>query len=467
MKVLQSVTPTPEQFTIIQRNDPGVTIIKGSAGSGKTTTALLRMKFLAAAWQNRHRRLGINRPVEMLVVTFNRTLRGYIQELANQQIVSNSNLSLEVKTFATWASDLLGLKASQDVKDQLTVLARKMLPDQNDFIVDEAEYAMGRFLPKDIRAYLDCERIGRGRSPRCDKALRQRIIDQVINPYTQWKQASGSVDFNDLAVELAESIKPTKKYDVIVVDEAQDLSANEARALQNHLAQDHTITYVLDGAQRIYPKSFTWREIGLNINPHQIFKLEINYRNTKEIAAFIQPLLDGAEIGGDDGTIPDFRRCVNTGPKPCIIIGSYSQQLDWAIRYIKNRVDLTQESVAFLKPRGGQWFATLSQRLFAERLKSVTLTRNDAWPGGDENIALSTMHSAKGLEFDHVIVLGLNEQVTPHGIEPGDNQLDTLRRLLAMALGRARKSIVLGYKLNEASSLVKYFKPGTFEEYVL
>ncbi|MCL0076276.1 hypothetical protein M1O17_05410 [Dehalococcoidia bacterium] len=57
--------------------------------------------------------------------------------------------------------------------------------------------------------------------------------------------------------------------------------------------------------------------------------------------------------------------------------------------------------------------------------------------------------------------------MTPHGTEPGDTQLDVLRRLLAMALGRARKSIVIGYKGTEASSLISYFEPGTFEEYRL
>ena len=44
------------------------------------------------------------------------------------------------------------------------------------------------------------------------------------------------------------------------------------------------------------------------------------------------------------------------------------------------------------------------------------LTRSSIWPTGSENIALSTIHSAKGLEFDHVLMPGLNQEVTPHGI---------------------------------------------------
>jgi superfamily I DNA/RNA helicase len=288
----------------------------------------------------------------------------------------------------------------------------------------------------------------------------------VIEPYTKWKEQTGIFDFNDLAVQLAHETSPTAKYDVIVVDEAQDLSANEVRAIRNHLNDIHAITYILDGAQRIYAKGFTWREVGLTIRPRQVFTLQINHRNTSEIAAFVIPLLEGVEVG-DDGSIPDLSKCVRTGPKPSVIVGRYQQQLEWAMRYIHTQIDLTQDSVAFLKPRGGKWFDALRQELVSEGLGFVTLTRNGDWPQGNENIALSTMHSAKGLEFDHVIVLGLSDEVTPHGIEPGDVQLDTLRRLLAMALGRARKSVVVGYKPAEASSLVSYFRPNTFVEFRL
>lgn len=93
----------------------------------------------------------------------------------------------------------------------------------------------------------------------------------------------------------------------------------------------------------------------------------------------------------------------------------------------------------------------------------MQLTRASSWPGGDETVALSTIHSAKGLEFDHVIILGLNQQVTPHGDGEGDAQLETLRRLLAMGIGRARKTVTLGFKAGEESNLVALLDTGTFE----
>jgi superfamily I DNA/RNA helicase len=78
-------------------------------------------------------------------------------------------------------------------------------------------------------------------------------------------------------------------------------------------------------------------------------------------------------------------------------------------------------------------------------------------------MGLSTIHSAKGLEFDHVLLPGLNQQVTPHGEGEGDATLDRLRRLLAMGVGRARTSVMVGYKPGEESTLVGLLDPATYD----
>lgn len=49
-------------------------------------------------------------------------------------------------------------------------------------------------------------------------------------------------DWNDLAAALALNKKAS--YDVVVVDETQDFSANEIRAVMNQLAEEHTVTFV-------------------------------------------------------------------------------------------------------------------------------------------------------------------------------------------------------------------------------
>ena len=68
----------------------------------------------------------------------------------------------------------------------------------------------------------------------------------------------------------------------------------------------------------------------------------------------------------------------------------------------------------------------------------------------------------KGLEFDHVIMIGLNAEVLPHGDEEDDDRLITLRILVAMGIGRARNSVILGYKPEDAPSLARYLEAETY-----
>lgn len=159
---------------------------------------------------------------------------------------------------------------------------------------------------------MTCRRDGRGAAPRVDKQMRQQILNDVILHYNTWKAGRGEIDWNNLAVGLTQK-NNISGYDIIIVDEAQDFSANQIRAINNQLAEDHSLTFVLDAVQRIYPRGFTWKEAGITIIPNDIYRLKKNYRNTVEIARFALPLLQGMHID-DDGTLPDFNSCERRGP---------------------------------------------------------------------------------------------------------------------------------------------------------
>lgn len=464
MRTLGSVTPTPEQLTVIDNSSPGFWLIRGAAGSGKTTTALLRLKFLVRYWRERRADLGLEAPVRVLVLTFNRTLRGYIADLARQQIPSGPEVDLEISTFGYWSQQLLGQVLLESGPQSLALkrFAGGEFPWTDDFLLSEVNYVLGLYLPDDRQRYFTAERTGRGRSPTVERGeVRKRLISEVIEPYEAWKAERGVVDWNDLAVQLAREPR-TAPYDVVVVDEAQDFSANQVRAVVNHLADEFVCTFIRDTTQRIYPNVFVWRDVDVRFPAGQSRRLEVNYRNTRQIAAFARPLVEGIERVEDD-SLPDFTGCVRDGPLPVVLRGRYSHQLNWAVDYLRSELIGPDETVAFLHPRGGGWFSELRARLNADGLAWTSLTRETEWPGGEEQIALSTMHSAKGLEFDHVILLGYNAEVVQHGEEPDDVMLDSHRRLLAMAVGRARQQVIVGYKPSDESRLIEFLTPGTFE----
>jgi DNA helicase-2/ATP-dependent DNA helicase PcrA len=66
----------------------------------------------------------------------------------------------------------------------------------------------------------------------------------------------------------------------------------------------------------------------------------------------------------------------------------------------------------------------------------------------DDRVTLMTAHNAKGLEFDLVMVAGLEQGLFPHASSFGDEaEMDEERRLFYVALTRARRQVVLSSAL--------------------
>ncbi|MCF7858244.1 MAG: UvrD-helicase domain-containing protein [Candidatus Cloacimonetes bacterium] len=80
-------------------------------------------------------------------------------------------------------------------------------------------------------------------------------------------------------------------------------------------------------------------------------------------------------------------------------------------------------------------------------LQSISLqTDMDNLDEEIESVKLMTMHNAKGLEFDHVFIAGLEDGLLPHSRSfDNEHQLEEERRLLYVAITRARKTVHLTY----------------------
>ena len=464
MKTLPQISATSEQLPIISQNRLGVEIICGAAGSGKTSTALLRLKSLFFMFVTRRKRQGDPEPIRALVLTFNRTLAGYVRALAEQQVSGSVHIDLEIETFGRWAMSHLDFPDVQEkrARTHLRHLAQRISELTPDYVVDEVEYLLGRFAPEDIENYITVERTGRGALPRVGRKLRRRILTDVVEPYQAWLAKKQVLDWNTVSIEMTRDENPFE-YDVVVVDESQDFSANQLRAIRHHLLAEHATTFVIDTVQRIYARGFTWAEAGYTVRPERSHMLRTNHRNTREIATFAAGILDDIGVEGD-GVLPNLHAAQRHGPLPIVLRGLYNKQAEWAIDYIIDKVDLGRESVAFLKPMGGKWFSEIERHLKMNCIPYVDITREPEWPDGPENVALCTFYSAKGLEFDYVFILGFNDKNTPHGEVEVEDKVFVLRRLLAVAVARAREGVVIGYKPGEESRLVSYFVDGTFRE---
>ncbi len=64
---------------------------------------------------------------------------------------------------------------------------------------------------------------------------------------------------------------------------------------------------------------------------------------------------------------------------------------------------------------------------------------------GEGRVTLMTLHTAKGLEYDHVFVVGMEEGTFPHARSLDEQNLEEERRLCYVGITRARKTLTLSY----------------------
>lgn len=82
-------------------------------------------------------------------------------------------------------------------------------------------------------------------------------------------------------------------------------------------------------------------------------------------------------------------------------------------------------------------------------LSYSALESGEAAQSGEASVSLMTVHAAKGLEFDLVMVTGLEQGLFPHSqsLDGGDHAVEEERRLMYVAMTRAKKQLHLSYAL--------------------
>lgn len=100
----------------------------------------------------------------------------------------------------------------------------------------------------------------------------------------------------------------------------------------------------------------------------------------------------------------------------------------------KNNVE---ELASWFEGGKGQGIADLASQL-------ALLSRNDKDDAGNQ-VRLMSMHAAKGLEFRFVFIIGMQEGVLPHEASLEEGRLEEERRLLYVAITRAKEQLWMSY----------------------
>lgn len=137
------------------------------------------------------------------------------------------------------------------------------------------------------------------------------------------------------------------------------------------------------------------------------------------------------------------------------VIGEFIQQINYeawlhensktqpaAERKIKNVYDL----IGWLKRIADK--EEDNEKSLAEIISKILLMdileRNQEDEAGDQ-VSLMTLHASKGLEFPHVFLIGVEENILPHQASIETDNIEEERRLTYVGITRAQKSCTLSY----------------------
>ena len=450
-----------DQYRLITAEPDGVLVVQGGPGTGKTAVGLHRASWLLYTHRDELRRVLIVGPNPTFMDYVSHVLPALGEEAVEQRAVSE--LLDGIVAEREEAPDVARLKADMrlaDVAQRAVELAVQPAPEELVLYVDGVFVSVReRFRMALLRRFY--ERYGELLGPRAlytfdeiERALRKdgylvKFLDRVLalprsdklvarlltSPAALAAAADGILDEREQKLLLRDRPRraadlrwsehdlplldearalvdgPPRSYGHVIVDEAQDLSPMQLRTISRR-ALDASLTILGDVAQATGPVVYrSWQELAPYLPEQAAFAIEElrhAYRVPAEIMDLALPLL--ALIAPDVEPPLAYRQ---GGEPPRLVHVSDEDLLAAAMR----------EAAALAELDG-------LLAVIAPRELVVAGPYGEAFD--ETSVPVLTPRQAKGLEFDHVVV------VEPAAIaESGEQGL----RELYVALTRPTKTL--------------------------
>lgn len=437
----------------------GSTKITGGAGTGKTVVLMHRARYLA------DRLVDAGEPVgRVLVATYTRSLAVNLERVLRTFCSAEQYRRLHVTTVDSLAQQVLSaanVRLRPVQSDELTEIAQDAVSmtgldglglDHRFLIAEWEQVVIARGI-NTLPEYAMTARPGRGR--RLTRPQRKQVwaaIERVTADLADRRRAT-YVQLANLAAEhlAGRATEDAGLYTSAVVDEAQDLHPAQWRLLRAAVTTGPNDLFIVgDAHQRIYDHRVSLSSLGIETRGRSR-RLRINYRTSQAILTLAQGVLRGETVDDLDGATEDTvgYRSAFDGPPPTIerfvtpadegahVAETVQGWIDAGVS--PSAIGVVGRTRALLKPT------------------QEALTRGGVgWGDLDEEnttgVRVATMHSAKGLEFARLAVVGVNADalplplaVTPEVDDAMQHEYDILRErcLLYVACTRARDELVI------------------------
>ncbi|MCG3135465.1 MAG: hypothetical protein HMLKMBBP_03121 [Planctomycetes bacterium] len=222
---------------------------------------------------------------------------------------------------------------------------------------------------------------------------------------------------------LSAGASKVAQYDTVLVDEGQDFSTEMLRIVLGHLKPDGNLLIALDPGQALYARVAAWSDAGVNA-VGRTHTLSRRYRGTRQITHLAHRLAGTptdeiaepelfAENPNFDGPAPDVRvepgdaaRTFVTADIAARVTDGEYEPREIAVHY-DDKIRLKDDFVYGASHLPEQIVAELAAAGIAARWISEDVRAKQLYDPTTDSVAVISVHSAKGLEWDLVYLLGI------------------------------------------------------------
>lgn len=406
----------PSQRRIVTADFSGPARVLGGAGTGKTVVAMHRAKHLVT-------QVFASEDDRILFTTFTANLARDIQEHLQSIVPPGVMRRIEVVHLDKWVADFLKSQG-YDYKIEywdpydgpLRTLWERALADKpevvglrRDFFREEWDLVVQPSGCTSYESYRDERRVGRG--DRLSRQQRKEIwpVFEEYRNLLESKRLREPLDAMRDVVELLKKLKGRSRYRAVVVDESQDMATAAFQVLRALVPEaPNDLFLVGDGHQRIYRRKVSLAQAGVKITGRSR-KLYINYRTTDEIRRFAVSILQDVAVddldGGKDNN-SKYKSLVHGAAPTVKLCPDFKAEVNAIVEFVKAVDDPKSTCLVTRTQRERELYhSALGERGIVTYRIQRSQAENRAEPG----LRLATMHRVKGLEFDRVIVAGLND----------------------------------------------------------
>ena len=313
--------------------------------------------------------------------------------------------------------------------------------------------------------------------------LKSQLDDSTFECKTfhQWAYKYLKYSYDDDISKLVDlARKSTKRYQAILIDEAQDFHDEWFQALLEVLdSRTKALFMVYDNTQSVYGQShrrksdWSWNSLGIKIPGGRSQVFDVNYRNSPEILElawkFIYPALETAGMKVEKRERDEAGRVIHTpgigsviepktklsrssGIKPLLIEVYYEDMPDKIAYEVQEALKTHPESSIgiLLHPQAKDLKVEISKELTTldiEHHAPETSRDRDSNVVQRPYVIVDSWNALKGVEFDAVIIAGID--ISEYKLPDSEISFEA-KAGLYIAMTRAKDHLVMLYEDKDA-----------------